>query len=163
MKRRIVIEGPDGAGKTTLYDRLKIDLDLIPAPRFSTSLGGSKAGIYGLMMEDLDRPQGEIYDRHPIISEMIYAPILGRPLDLRFLELGDRIHEFYQESIVILCTIELEDLIDNIKGTDQLEGVEDNIRQIYSAYDDVRFHFHYDYTVDSYDELLEKVKKKWTS
>lgn len=75
----IIIEGPDGAGKSTLIRSLRLaDPTLKLAPRSCTSLAGPLSGDalitwlkkYGAM-------DGYIYDRHPCISGPVYDAIMA--------------------------------------------------------------------------------------
>lgn len=91
---RIIVEGPDGAGKSTfikgLMDRHP---DFERAPRFATSEDGPMEALRDRVDADLGRKIDEpgrviIYDRHPLISELIYSPALGRPLAYGFDDLN---------------------------------------------------------------------------
>lgn len=77
----LIIEGPDGAGKSTLIRSLRIAyLTLKLAPRACTSLAGPLSGDalipwlkkYGAM-------DGYIYDRHPCISGPVYDAVYADP------------------------------------------------------------------------------------
>lgn len=84
MRRHLVIEGCDGSGKDSLINRIQADPQfshLVMHPRASTSLGGPVANLDVWVSEDLAhietvRPKSPayIYNRHPLISEFIYAP-----------------------------------------------------------------------------------------
>lgn len=87
-RRHVLVEGMDGSGKDTLIEEL---LSLMPEmtmhARASTSLGGPVANLEQwvvgdtLAMENTLPPS--LYNRHPIISEPIYAPVRGINAGLR--------------------------------------------------------------------------------
>lgn len=73
----IIVEGPDGGGKSTL---VKMLTEGVP---WSIDIGGgpakSKEEIESRIIRFIHRGPYWIYDRFPIISECIYGPIFGRP------------------------------------------------------------------------------------
>ena len=50
----IVLEGPDGAGKTTLRDKLSVGLGIDIGPRACTSTGGPIDNLYRWSVEDVN-------------------------------------------------------------------------------------------------------------
>lgn len=73
----IIVEGPDGAGKTSLITRLRDDLGVETRPRHCTSEDGPLDGLLQWVEDDLKTHVHEgIYDRHPLISELVYGPII---------------------------------------------------------------------------------------
>lgn len=78
----IVVEGPDGSGKTTLVNRLCTEFGIEVRPRACTSDGGPVEDLPGWIRRDLlMNPDYGIYDRYPLISEMIYGPTLRSDAD----------------------------------------------------------------------------------
>lgn len=82
-RRHIIIEGMDGSGKDTLIDRLQA-LPFAPFgqeyqlhPRASTSLGGPIDNLSDWVEHTnyrLPTTGPWMFNRHPLISELIYAP-----------------------------------------------------------------------------------------
>src|SRR5690242_17573223 len=138
----IIVEGPDGAGKSTLIDHLKEAFSLPQAPRFSTSEGGPKAELFKLAWDDVtswkNRMGTVIYDRHPLISDMIYGPVLRGHVAPGFSGSSARylMQVMYREALVILCLPPVEVVRANVLNDDvpQLGGVADNIDTLYSLY-----------------------------
>lgn len=167
----IVFEGPDGAGKTTALTKLAEILDLPIHERASTSLGGPVDNIWDWAYGDVSTWmfQGlSIYDRHPMISEPIYAPVRGVVPDMRFLnsEGGSLLGRMYDLGLVVWCMPPIETVYDNVAfETDQMDGVVANISKIYDQYRQVRemhahmyrqpYFFVYDYTKG--EEELEQL------
>lgn len=156
----IIIEGPDGAGKTTLIKRL---LEKYPAlkqaPRACTSLGGPLRGReltewlrkYGIMY-------GHIYDRHPCISGAVYDAVYSdtpeysvRPW-LRGTMSGIR-----EAARVIYCRPQRREIVKSINESAQMSGVDRNIHRIIDTYDAIManmlFHDRYDWTRDELPSL----------
>jgi hypothetical protein len=81
MRKHIIVEGMDGSGKDTLIAELE---KLFPQhrkhARASTSLGGPVADLATWTALDVrtmaDQPPS-IYNRHPLVSEPIYADYRG--------------------------------------------------------------------------------------
>jgi hypothetical protein len=74
----LIVEGPDGAGKSHLVDRLTLDLGLLVQPRACRSdTGVDPLTLRDWVDGDLSRPVHEraVYDRYPLISEPIYGTI----------------------------------------------------------------------------------------
>lgn len=151
----IILEGPDGSGKTSLFNKLNAHFVLEPVARFSTSEGGSLPNIAERTLHDslrVDVSKRHIYDRHPIISEPIYRRVLqDRPLDLWF-----STSQFYQaqsaivkRSLIIVC---LPDVTTGFKGAKrdvQMPGVLENYLALWNEYSsllDFPHVLHYDYT-----------------
>lgn len=131
----IIVEGPDGAGKSTLINHLytTFKLDVIHTP-------GPMPDLYLWLLEQgLERTRNEkppkIYDRF-FISETIYGPILrdqvGYPpffTDFFLRYVLQPIHP-----LVILCLPTLAIVKDSVMNQPQMAGVIDNIDAIYNAY-----------------------------
>lgn len=134
----ILLEGPDGGGKTTLLKAMVNRWDLDVMPRFA-STHGPKDDLMRLVYEDqISRgiKKCGIYDRHPLISEYIYAPITGRGIQPAFLWPSARTmrHQLAHDVLLILCMPPLDVVEANVRSSEQMEGVADNIKAIYEQY-----------------------------
>lgn len=73
----IIVEGPDGAGKTTLINRLSEELDLPIAPRVVSKEAEAMVDLKAWTENNVKLGfQATIFDRHRLISEPIYGPAL---------------------------------------------------------------------------------------
>lgn len=156
----IIVEGPDGSGKTTLVHELCARLGLEQGQRSTadrdrlheTTVADSYEAVHAAVIGW--RPP-LIWDRM-FYSDPIYAHIV-RDEESRF---GPRQVEYLHrlvlsmEAPVILCLPDLDVVRENVKKDHQLEGVVDNIDHIWQAYHNLmhRMSGHpglivYDYTV----------------
>lgn len=179
----IVLEGPDGGGKTHLSLQLRKATGLPIHARASDSLTGPTKDLYGWTVADLttwnEQPLS-IYDRHPLTSEHIYGPhVRGsvRPgFEMGNPELSQMRKFFRQHALIIVCLPPLEVVKDNVASeVEQMAGVIENIDFIYNCYYmmmhvwPVDSHIaRYDYTVDpgdvhGYNGILSAVKYHMTT
>lgn len=138
----IVLEGPDGAGKTTLLRDLR---DRYPevdeAPRFSTSKGGpidrhNLRRRVDLEFESQIDAAPRLYDRHPVISETIYGPVLRRDMlggfDDRWLITATA--RLRNTALIVWCLPPLPTVLANLAAEDQMDGVHESIHTLYWLY-----------------------------
>lgn len=169
----IIIEGPDGAGKTTLVEHLAQKYDLSIAERvvdkdthpLNTDLKhwtevNLKAGL-----------QWKIFDRHRLISEPIYSACMNRKTHEGFDDIGwltarmidfTRIHPFIVYCLPPYSTVE-NNLEDDQNNT-AIWGYAEHIYNLYlaAAAGDVArgqavlFNYHLDPTYSRVDMLFEQ-------
>lgn len=141
----IILEGPDGAGKTTLKERLLEDLDLRELPRACTSDNGPIDFLASWVQSNLGAKHqpNKIIDRHPLISEPIYGPLLrGGFVDTKFENtqwLWEQMSEIYAHHLIVYCLPPLAVCLENIERghegtTEHLQGVLVRGRAIWSQY-----------------------------
>lgn len=151
--RHIVVEGCDGTGKTTLinelltYKRHRSD----PQPHFlmheraSRSKEGPVPDLDGWVDKDLSglrEQMPSVYDRHPLISEPVYGPIIrgsvpGKFNDGVWCTTGRGVLATY--ALVVWCVPPWEWVRRNIENSqdNQMPGVMINARRIYDTYMDM--------------------------
>lgn len=166
----IIVEGPDGAGKTTLIRRLSQDLDMDIAARVVGKDTRALVDIVTSTEERLNKGfQETLYDRFTMVSGPIYDAVMGRTHSM-FADRNwmiARTNEFYNISpVLIYCLPPLQLVMLNVsEGEDDNSAVVECIEPIYQAYlaraaIDL-FHlgscFIYDYTIQNYDGILERV------
>lgn len=156
----VIIEGPDGAGKSTLmHQLLEGHPEYQRAPRACSSLGGRLSGIdlvaYLTQYGSLD---GVIYDRHPAISGVVYDAVLCRDPSIAA---GKYLREAFRWALenarVIYCRPPVEVIAQSVLATPQMAGVARNIHRIVDTYDSVMGnlipHETYDWTTDDLPDL----------
>lgn len=137
----IIIEGPDGGGKTTLVKQLSHTLGIPVAPKVVDSDTRAMVDLRQWTDQNLDKGfHRTIYDRHRLISEPIYSSVLSdRQLDERFWE-----PQWFQaamtklivmiQPIVVYCMPPFATVWNNVRGDSQNVIVSPRIRGLYNAY-----------------------------
>lgn len=132
----VIIEGPDGAGKSTLIDNLKQSKRYFVVLRNSGPPRDLDDVHRFVNLLELTPPEMPVIcDRHPCISDRLYGPIL-RNVDL----LVDRPSTWMLSGVdlIVYCRPPTETILANVRRTrgTQLEGVEENCRKLIDAYDE---------------------------
>lgn len=162
----IVLEGPDGGGKTTLLKRLSADTGLPAHARASDSVAGPVKDLYGWTVTDIDswgtQPLS-IYDRHPLTSEHIYGRAVRNSLRPGFEMMNPRMAEMRKQlrrdGLIIVCLPPFSVVQENVASEiEQMPGVLENIKHIYDCYEMMLYIWpldshicRYDYTADDDD------------
>lgn len=140
----IIVEGPDGGGKTGLINRLKERYPVLELmPRACTSEDGPIEELASWVERDSNARRGHyIYDRHPLVSELVYAPACNRMLCAGFNDpdwLRGQLLKFRTTAnMVIYCLPSLTAVVKNAQSnhgdTDHQVRLLANIVGIYQLY-----------------------------
>jgi len=136
----VVVEGVDGAGKTTLINNLRdVSREYFWVLRASGPANSSdqlQRAVDELSTLIDGSPTNWVFDRHPLVSEPIYGHILRGKSHLEGMSAWGykaRIQEF---SKIIYCRPPFDIVQEESKHERQLEGVHDKLRGLYDAYDE---------------------------
>lgn len=151
-----VIEGPDGAGKTTLINALRRDKRLHFWVLYQSRPPDTANAVIDLLnwVSRRSPHQHLVMDRHPAISEPIYGPIFR---GTNLLHGFNNLLMLRDVDLFVYCRPSLEAICAAIEKTrnEQMKGVPDHILKLVEAYD-TRFAqldregknvFRYDYTI----------------
>jgi hypothetical protein len=139
----VIVEGPDGTGKTALLGRLTQDTGLPLAPKLVSSdteiVGGEQSLVRAVELNCVQGLSATLYDRHPLISEMMYGPPLRQGFrpgfdDYRWLRRQEqRLRRHHP--MVIFCLPPLDTVIENVKReNNQPMLVVGKIEEVYWSY-----------------------------
>ena len=141
----IIIEGPDGSGKTNLIGRLADRFQLKVHEKFvhSTDYEGSSGDLFQRACLDIvDRPNElTIYDRHPLISEYVYGPIIRGKLPALVWAgpvARQMVERLASNSLVVWCRPPNERLHSTVSTERDMTGVSTHIDAIAGVYDALR-------------------------
>jgi GTPase SAR1 family protein len=133
----LIVEGPDGAGKTTLVERLSKELDMYVMPKVVDHNAEAMVDLVQWVHDDVTSGlKRALYDRHRLISEPIYGLALrGKPEFDNFRWLKQYTQQFHHlEPFVIFCLPPLEAVLKNVDGDAKNQVVAEKIEQIYWHY-----------------------------
>lgn len=171
----IIVEGPDGAGKSTVVKRLAADLDIPVAPRVVDKDTNAMVDLKRWVEDNLDQGLTPvIFDRHRLISELIYGPLFGRVAPGFddpdwLLEVRTSFEEL--QPLVLWCMPSLETVTSNIMTSPENSILQD-LDLINTLYDEYRLEcrgwcqvhdqFLYDYESErsetQYDHFVENAR-----
>jgi shikimate kinase len=138
----IVVEGPDGAGKTRFATRLAKELELQIEPK---AVSGEALAMVD-MREWVERSVSQgfgrrLYDRHSLISELIYSPSMDKrwkPPHGDRQWLVNQLARFYScQPIIIYCLPAFEIVWHNVQQDETSKVVQDRqlMQRIYKLYE----------------------------
>lgn len=138
----IIVEGPDGSGKTTLIKRImESDLgsELELMPRAVSKEAKSLTQIDDYIETELGKKFGmRLYDRFALISSPCYAMLpdrtfAGRMFDPVWLRAQfDKLHQV--DPVIIMCLPSLDTVVGNTRIGDDNRVVQEDIEAIYINY-----------------------------
>lgn len=136
----IIVEGPDGAGKTTLIETIRKSYpDLQIAPRVVSKDAEAMVDLQSWVNINLANGfQYELFDRHRLISEFVYGPLLRKKQSAGFTSLSwvaNSLARFYAlRPVVIYCLPPLEVIENNLRGDESNRVVWEHVEGMYTSY-----------------------------
>lgn len=160
----VVVEGPDGSGKTTLVRAARNTssntISISRNPMYGNPETRLKAMFEFMYWASVYPPDHHlIVDRYPAISERVYGPILRNEnlLDKHPLDFG-----MGKVDAIIYCRPRMGRIIANLPENEQLSGVNEKIHLIVEAYDAVINQFSEITQVFVYDYEAIKPNQVWS-
>lgn len=165
----IVVEGPDGSGKSSLADLLASRFNLVKAPRLAHSLFGPINDLADGVMKSLEEQRGAegmVYDRFAPISEAIYGSVVRQ--DIREGFSGPFMAHAWKSMmelnpLFIFCLPPYSTVVANLREVDQMDGVMEHLYEVYHLYSAQAFTLQgllgpkrvliYNYTLDNIERL----------
>lgn len=136
----IIVEGPDGAGKSSLIERLVEKFNLPVAPRVVSKDTEAMVDLVKWTEDNVTSGfQNRIFDRHRLISEPIYGALMRKAFQPQFDNIVwlTAMNSFlFKECrpLVIYCLPPFETVRENVHTGDDNRRVQDVIRKIYALY-----------------------------
>jgi len=167
----IVVEGPDGCGKTTLVNQISVDCRLRVGARNTADRDNiwktSKQDTYEALAEAVEGNEAPVvWDRLGPFSDPVYSRVLGHPPQFKSEEIQFTSAIFKAlRCPIIICIVPLEVAQGNAETTHQMKGVHENFAHIHGKYGGLFLAMRswpnthaYNYRIKgAYDELLENV------
>jgi len=159
----IVVEGPDGCGKSNLVQRLAEDLNLPVAERVVAADTTPMVDINTWIQMNLDDGWQEVlFDRHRLISEPIYGSVLRERSQLMDVKLETVQTWYYHwqliDPIIVICLPPFETAVRNLAEEQnnhrlflQNSQAFRSIYSLYWSYLSSHHQWHWDYTTDDAD------------
>jgi hypothetical protein len=140
----IIVEGPDGAGKSYLVKQLSHDLVIPQHERAVRDRLGPHdpegTSLWQWAYHDVTTWAAQpmsLYDRHPLVSEYIYGPIVRGQSAPGFNHPSAhglrRLME--QRCLLVLCLPPHDTYVENLRKEEQMEGVDEHALQLYGLYE----------------------------
>lgn len=137
----LIVEGPDGSGKSTLCRELSLALDWPVADRVVDKDTNALQDLTAWTEANVNKGfQGTIFDRHRLVSEPIYGPIMRRgPVDQRGLYKLDWMEDMmirfmHCDPIIIFCLPPFEAVVKNLDNDPDNLAVSGKIDAVYRSY-----------------------------
>lgn len=153
---RIILEGPDGSGKSSLVKQLSKDLKMTEF--WSAGPPGDISKVKKCCIEQF-KMENTIFDRVTCISEQCYNIDISQ---LRLQLLNYYLLKMLKDSIIVYCTALVEESDDGLRNKEHDKFVKDNFEEIKSRYVEVMSrikHINHNFQIDKYEDLLCNIKR----
>jgi hypothetical protein len=135
----IVVEGPDGAGKSGLVQRIAEHLKIPVHARACKSTSGPIDQLYEWARHDVTSLRWQpfsVYDRHPLVSEYIYGPITRQSVSPQFYtrQAAKLSEQFAHQVLIVYCDPGVGEVLENVLKGKHMDGVAEHASRLYYAY-----------------------------
>jgi len=133
--KRVIVEGPDGGGKTRLiYDLLSQVPELRPTLSFKKQDYFSQFVPWLLHELSIEHDGVPLYDRL-FYSELVYGRIIRNRVDMPELFIADMKWQLPIDALLIYARPDMDTLLKGARVEDQMEGVSEKYSELVAAYD----------------------------
>lgn len=135
----IVVEGVDASGKSTLMENLRTVPGYFLLLRHSCRpLKSYDIARFLQFIENESSAMVRVVDRHPLISEPIYGPILRNENLVEKIYNPDQVVRRLERTVarIIYCRPAVARIKENLRNRPQLAGIETHIDELVKRYDD---------------------------
>lgn len=134
----IVVEGPDGAGKTRLVKSLAQEFELqvaSPGNRDQLWENDVRGRVYSALGASVNATAPPLIHDRLFFSELVYGPVLRKHLQFSVIE-RRFIWKLFRviQPPIIMCLPPLEVIEENLQGEHHIPGVVENIEALYEGY-----------------------------
>ena len=136
QEHRIIVEGMDGSGKTTLIDRLRYDFDELVLVRNPLD---DKQDFTTWWPQEMDREPSKIIPIHDrfFYSEIVYGPVLRQRINAPQ-ALVDNVAIFLRlTALLIYARPNSSIILDAVKNNEHMDGVKEKGQELLELYDNV--------------------------
>ncbi len=142
----VIVEGPDGAGKSTLVDALTqvTGLELSPASKLSKkernepgfrAEGAVRERVWQSVCDAVTGADAPVIHDRLFFSELIYSEVLGRQCAFPEYEARHILRLMNACRVpIIFCLPPFKEVSKAMLKTEQLDGAMENLQQIYNYY-----------------------------
>jgi len=152
---KIIVEGHDAAGKTTLINKLKEHYNISNVIHLTNKMDRS----FNFYKNKLLRYRDDVIFDRQFISEFVYSNVLKRDTEIT-LEKLDELFEYtkFTDYVIIIC----ETSKPNYKPDEYIEVIkkEYKIKAHYRSIQELYGLILYDYTKDSFEDLIEEIESR---
>jgi thymidylate kinase len=162
----IIVEGPDGAGKTVLAGLISKKYPQLAGPNYELKRSelhkkDVRGRVYRALAEAIRGTRPLLHDRL-FWSELVYGPILRGDCKFKVTEQELIVNLFAALNVpIIFCIPPFEVVKQNVGKDEHITGVGEHVAEIYAAYSDVFWRANqttlnvvkYDYTADTPEGL----------
>lgn len=152
---KIIVEGHDAAGKTTLINKLKEHYNISNVIHLTNKMDRSFNFYRNKLLKYRD---DVIFDRQ-FISEFVYSNALKRDTEITHEKLDELfLYTKFTDYVIIIC----ETSKPNYKSDEYIEVIEKEykIKATYRSIQELYDLILYDYTKDSFEELIKKIESE---
>ena len=138
MQQRIITEGLDGSGKSTLIKTIQdyFPSDVVTIPGFKHSGATNYESWLRLEFHGNQVRPVKLHDRF-LYSELIYGPLIRGRVDIDPVVSQAALHMLRENAFLIYCRIPYSKIVETVTAEPQMDGVLEKLVELYDEYERV--------------------------